>query len=311
MLVDATEQTGFGHLSRCLHIANAVRQRALDAEISFEGGFSDYAKDRIKSEGFSITSGGKPLPEDEISLHDKYWLTQQDVSRLRKECRKLIMLDDFQMLDLSSADCVVNFRIHAEAMFQYNSKKDLLGVNYFPHPKSLQDIRARKNLPEGPPKNILIFVGGSASVADENYILEACRKALSETRIRLVTRHATDRAAIKGVTYDNPRDDFSQLLDWSDAVICGGGLVKYEAGYCGLPTACVSLTMGQHQDTEVLAKDSLTYDLGYIRTTSKNLLSRRIESFAQAHVQKEIHSTCLRTFVENSAENLAREILNL
>lgn len=311
VITDATDETGFGHASRCLNIASAVLEAAPDTQIVFEGAYSEPAYIRITSAGFRTSATGTIWTEDELILHDRYGLKQSDVNALRASASVLVVIDDFQLLDLSISDCVINFRVNAENLFHYGSPNDLLGLNFFPVPRGLKSVRKANVDASICANKILVFVGGGATAEDEYTLATTCVEARPFAEVVLVTRHHAQIPTNFKLRCEAPRDSIAEFLDWADVLVCGGGLTKYEAGYCGKPSACISQTDGQDQDTKILANNSLTFDLGTRSQTPVNALLQNLDRFFDPKNLASIRQACLDTYVENSDRQVAQALLSL
>lgn len=312
VMADATPATGMGHVSRCLNIANAIRRIDPVVRIVFTGDIVAALQDRILQNGFDVTPEVRPAADD-IVLHDRYGLDQRAADRLVNGSARVVFVDDFGLLNLSSADAVLNFRVGAEDMFRYGSRHDLLGVSYFPVPAGLKDVRARKTA-EGvapSPARLLIFIGGGASATTENALVSAARTAATDARIRLLSLRPFDQGLGHDIELSTPSGPIAPHLGWASAVLCGGGLLKYEAGYCGLPVACYSQTEGQHADTASLVTRGLTHDLGLASQTPTSRLVARLAAFMDHEVQAGLRKACLETYPPDSARTLALALLSL
>lgn len=307
VMADATAATGMGHVSRCLHVAHAVRRVSPDTDVRFVGQIEGQMATRICDEGFVVADGDAPQPGDMI-LHDKYGVSQDRVDRLFQTDARVVMLDDFGLLDLSRADMVVNFRVGAQEMYRYGSGRDLLGVDYFPVPSGLHVVRKARAVAEVPVR-MLMFVGGGASPTAEMQLVRAAKTAAPNAQLRLLSGHDHGADDLGALEIGRPLGSIAPHLAWADALICGGGLVKYEAGYCGLPVACLSQTKGQHDDTLFLAGRDLTFDLGLAQDTSPDQLTHRIAAFLDPSIQHRISQACLATFPQNSDRVLATALL--
>jgi len=118
---------------------------------------------------------------------------------------------------------------------------------------------------------------------------------------------------------DNQRY-FTKKLDYSiekyfektDVIINGGGLIKYESAFCGIPSATLSTTNDQHQDTIILAKNSLLYNLGNQEFENKQDVESRIIKFINdSKLRRCLHKKGKSFFTPNSIKNLIQKINEL
>jgi spore coat polysaccharide biosynthesis predicted glycosyltransferase SpsG len=73
--------------------------------------------------------------------------------------------------------------------------------------------------------------------------------------------------------------DLSEQLLWADACITGGGLIKYEAIFMGVPGAAIAQNEGQDQETRSLMRAGLVFDLGLADERSDAQLEQAMDTF--------------------------------
>ncbi len=74
----------------------------------------------------------------------------------------------------------------------------------------------------------------------------------------------------------NFQRDISAILYKVDAVICGGGLMKYDSGFSLLPCASISQTKDQEVDSKVSNAKNIIYNFGLHNEISSDLLKESI-----------------------------------
>ena len=268
-ICDANAEVGFGHFSRCFNIASGIRSVQPEADVLFQGDLNRPAMERLSSLGCRVVSPAWPLDDLTVIL-DRYDVDQAALGRLATRARALIKIDDFNELDLRNVAAVVNFRVGAET-WDYAARHRFLGLAYYPAHPDFEAIR-RRRLEASDDRtrqqgfHVVVSIGGTDRYGVAVPIIEALDRVLSG-------------ATITWLGADNPPSGKADLLRnqlvsgsfspdvarhyaVADAVICGGGVTKYEAGFCMIPNACLSQTAEQHRDTEVLAQTGLTFDLG-------------------------------------------------
>lgn len=298
---DATVETGFGHVSRCLNLVSAVQEVDPKASAVFGGCYDDMAIHRITQMGYA-TVERQPLA-NEMTLLDRYDLEQPDVDIRRERSQTFVVIDDFGKLNLKSADCVINFRVGAELKYSYGSQRDLLGVGYFPAPKGLKGVRDSVSFGRGShaTNRVLIFMGGGASADIERAVVELVADESPTAEIRLISRHHTSVNTIERFL---PQSSIVEHLQWADSLLCGGGLIKYEAGYAGRAVACFNLTEEQARDTEILAGLDLVFDLGTHKRGSIEAVRSRLRSFFKPETLDSLVGSCLKTYDRGSPDRV-------
>ncbi|MFK7894166.1 MAG: hypothetical protein AB8B63_25350, partial [Granulosicoccus sp.] len=123
---DATADTGFGHLSRCLGMAEAFED--LDVDSVFLGRFDDDGCQLIAASGFDYTLTEHIAGSDQdlqgiltnlrsvkvdACLLDTYCLSEHYLDALDRESVPTMVLDDFGLLKHYGCDVVINFTVDA------------------------------------------------------------------------------------------------------------------------------------------------------------------------------------------------------
>jgi spore coat polysaccharide biosynthesis predicted glycosyltransferase SpsG len=323
-LCDASPEVGFGHFSRCFNIACGLAALRPDADIVFQGKLSEAAVKRVHAIGASadLTGADLGLTKSTVVL-DRYDITQDDIDRLAAAAGMLVKVDDFNEYDLERAAAVINFRAGVED-WTYGAKRAFLGLAYYPAHPDFAVVRRRKietaGERDGPSDteavNVLVSIGGADRHGVAGRVIEALDRLLRNARITWLTgqpgtqpgelRH--NRLVIGAFS-----EKMAELYASADAVISGGGVTKYEAGFCMVPNACISQTPEQQQDTGIMAAMQLTYDIGSGVRVAENAseLEGRLEAFlSRQQVEQQLSALAVRYDV-SSLPRLARGILDL
>ena len=314
---NANKSSGLGHLTRCLNIAKSVRDTSDDFDIVFLGDFTNFAKELISSSFFVLLDGNK-LNINDLLVLDDYDITQFDISDLRNKVKTFIKIDDFNDLNLTSLDLVINFRVNAERE-SYACANECLGVNYFPFDASLIDIRKKNivNKLKNSLKNIYIFIGGTDLTSSGLELLQLVDQAVENCNIFLIDNKYKNKpievSQRNKLNYLPMIKDISQYYQNADAFITGGGVSKYEVGFCAIPNAAISQTLGQAEDTIILANENVTANLGLtkdLKDSSNDILIKLREFFSTSN-QVIIKDNCIGKYSSQSTANLVESILKV
>lgn len=316
---DANANCGFGHFSRCFNLALGIKAAAPDLPVCFWGDLNDFAAMRAVEQGFSLSESQPDHVRTGTIIHDQYSILQSDVDQLIDACLHYIKIDDFHEHDLSRAAAVINFRIGAEKTFHYPVQA-FLGTRFYPSHPSLRRVRT-SNLEKFKSKmtleRILVFVGGRDIYRFAPKLLETLGRVVSGKTITFISVNSVDSSQIqcenndlvcKGIVTDMAAE-YAKV----DAIICGGGLTKYEAAFCTIPSACISQTVGQDEDTRVASELDLTYNLGSIsehRNSTVNL-AERLGRFFEDGQQKRLRRAGALHFEDGSLSNLASSVMEV
>ena len=120
----------------------------------------------------------------------------------------------------------------------------------------------------------------------------------------LLNRFSSDSAIL-------PRQpDLSEQLCWADAAITGGGLIKYESAFMGVPAAAIAQNEGQDGETQVLSGAGLVFDLGLADTVSDDDLSASLLTFlTDGDLRGALIERMREPFVADPSNNAAKAIL--
>ena len=311
---NGTKLTGFGHLSRCLNIARAISSIKHDSHILFFGEFDRFSCERIAKFGFKVASKHFVFVDNMTVIADSYHLSFSSLFELKATGINLCIIDDFDQYNYDFLDLIINFRFNAETLCNV-TPAHRLGLRYFSFAQELRPLRQRRlgleSINTNKIKTILVFIGGDDRFDVANKVVHALDRLLIDKEIILLDRH-TRSIFLKNNAYKSLAfiDDMSVVYQQADLIINGGGLTKYEAGFCLIPNCAVSQTYEQLQDTLELAKAHLTFDLGLAESATIESLAENIRQFM--HTEIKLQRNAMKTFYkQNSTEQLAQEIIKV
>ena len=315
---NADKQSGLGHFTRCLNIANSLKYIEPSVELIFNGNFNLFATTLLHNSSILfISTSDLSDYREHILVLDDYNITQFEIDRLRQQVNSFIKIDDFNNFDLSKLDLVINFRLNAEKM-SYTSQNYCLGLAYFPFKLSLRDIRAKNiHTEKVEVQNIFIFIGGGDETNAGQKLVHIVDEIVSNKQIFLVDKNTfhqhTQQLAKNRVTYLPLISEIEKYYSNADIFITGGGLSKYEVAYCCIPNAAISQNEGQVVDTQIFAKENLTYDLGLVELLDSNpeLVKFSIQEFLKKQTLKTIRRSAVEKFETSSSLELAKRLLKV
>lgn len=292
--VDCDGRVGFGHFSRCLSLARALRAKKRTAEIAFWGRYDAFAERTLEryrfprleaaARGYASRDVAAALAASwdfDLLLIDSYHPEQAYLNALCGRRCKLAVMEDRHVLDLSCANLVICFRAGAE-LTPHGARQEALGLRYLVVRPELRAIR-RRNLARRswPIRNTLVFfTGGDADPAVLRKAIRATVEALPQSRVAYLTKDGQPLKGVEGAVPRRSRPDIEKLYAEADLIVTGGGLVKYESAYCGIPNVALSQTALQDQDTKILAARHLTLDLGRASHFDVGDVAARLARFA-------------------------------
>ena len=275
---DANESVGWGHLSRCLALAEAARQEKIVA--SFLGDFHAPALKLIARAGFSYapTDPGTDLMGDargtataaansrsNMVIADSYTITSEWL-RIVEGSTPVVLIDDFCRLATYPCSGVINFTVAAPSMNYPDLKigHRALGPAYFLARTELTRLRrVTSRDPARAVERLLVAIGGVDHSMLATRAADAARELSPELSIRALWSGESPPPARSSVEWILRGDELAHHYEWCDACLSGGGLIKYECAYLGVPAGVLSQTADQQAETLRFCHAGLALDLGF------------------------------------------------
>ena len=256
---EGSASIGFGHVRRCLSLAEALRREHVESSFLLNG-CSDVLR-VVTDSGFAAHLNTDPASPhgvlawadrqgSKVIVCDSYAFDDAFFSSLRAQTALIVAIDDLANTD-APVDIVVNGTLGAEA-FRYGRHPGtelLLGAQYgllraeFAVPPPLKATDASRR--------VLISVGGS----DPHRLTErliACVEQISAVEFIDVVVGPLfsdyERAGWSGrtrVSWHRAPSDMRRLMIEADVAVSGGGQTLYELAAAGVP--CVAIKTAQNQ----------------------------------------------------------------
>ncbi len=294
---DANAKVGYGHVMRCLALAQAWKARGGDA--MFFGRIDDVVGKRILQEGFGLrTDTGRVNAESLAKAHgfdwvvvDGYEFDAEYQQTLRRAGIHTVFVDDNARAKSYCADFVLNQNPYAkESMYPDRSPNTrlLLGTDYALIRSEFRSERIARPVPDIA-RNVLVTMGGadpsgySLLVADAlrlvnieglevygfvgkdnpNYDALIAHEAETSGKIRMTG--STDRMALH--------------MAWADVAITAGGGTCLESMFMGLPSACFTLAENQMPKIVHLREIGAVVAMGSPDDWTVYAIARTLENF--------------------------------
>ena len=300
--VDASNQIGMGHLTRCLDIANHASKKGVIPVFLTK---TNSVKEIINNKEFDcilIAKNPKHAVKEMKNLISKfsskvmlvdinYCTTieqRHEYFDILKELKELdIFLLSFE--DLSSeafpADIVVIPYVGAESLKIQKKvgSQYLLGPKFFPVREEFRTIEKNKT-PEEDVKTILVTMGGS----DPTQITIKVVKALSKIKLKahlivvLGSLSKISDVQVKsllsnfGGSFQVIKDaqNMAELMNESQLTITNSGLTKYEMAYMGLPAIIITNSKKYAPLMDDFASYGSAMHIGYSEdVTNENIIN--------------------------------------
>jgi spore coat polysaccharide biosynthesis predicted glycosyltransferase SpsG len=324
---DATADIGFGHLSRCVALAEALRLSSVRS--TFAGLFDDGARSQIAAAGFDRADFNEPVNTEasderhplensaELLIVDSYRANESYLSSLKSLGITVVVIDDFRALETYPCDVVLNFTWEASSLGYPDGPVLLLGPGYFPARRRLVELRPQSIERKRPARvrNLLIAIGGADPKRIAARLIRILRESHADICLRVVAANEADLGETladfaTGSAILPRQPDLSEQFLWADACITGGGLIKYESAFMGLPAAAIAQNEGQDGETRALTRAGLVFDLGLADDRSDEELASAMDRFlADEDLRKGLAERSCDAFPADPSVNAARAIV--
>lgn len=281
---DASAQTGFGHLARCLSLASALQ--------SFGGAITFLMRapapglpDRLSAQGFGLerldervepgsdedaaaTTGLiRGVRENCILIVDHYAIDYRWEGRQRAFVRKLAVIDD--LADRRhDCDMLINQNriFDGEAIYRGRRPEECLlfvGPKYAMLRQEFAERRPERRSRDGRIGRVFICFGGSDSCGHTQTALRSLTPFLGRLhRVDVIVgplNESRDELAILATTSEKialhvDPPDLAGLMDAADLAIGAGGVMSWERACLSVPTLAFGIVQNQFQNVRDLIR---------------------------------------------------------
>lgn len=332
---DGGGSIGLGHVSRCLALAEALEE--LNLRCTFAGHFGGTAADLInQAHCLSIPSNSPTgsyedfewlltLVEDldaAAVVLDSYFLDASYATDIDQDGAPTLVIDDFGVLADSRASALLNFTVDAAALYSNTSSQQrFLGPSYFLARRALRHLRSQASARSGTAKRALIAIGGEDRHDLSRRTVRELAHVCPDLSVRVVVgagfRYMDEVYDMvwrfRGECSIFTRNcGLAEDLAWADVCINGGGLTKYEAAYMGVPSAIISQTPEQADETVQFVARRLARNIGPGYSITDEELRTGLESFLHDDAARELMSqTGLSFFCADPTQRAAEAVASL
>ncbi|MBQ3907133.1 MAG: UDP-2,4-diacetamido-2,4,6-trideoxy-beta-L-altropyranose hydrolase [Lachnospiraceae bacterium] len=341
---DGNAKVGYGHVMRCLSLADAFRSMGETCKFVLAG---DDLKQRIEERGYETFLLSTAFDEMEAELPqlqkllkeqnptllivDSYYVSEAYFKALRGLGVKIVYVDDLGLAPYE-VDALLNYNLYATSI-DYASlyanetlPKLLLGTTYVPLRAQYANVTPKETPKQV--KNIFISTGGtdliglSKSLFD--YVIGHREETIENTGFQYhfllgggnpfkdeILRGAEKEVSIKA--YLNI-PSIKPLLETCDLALSAAGSTLYEICALGVPCITYVLADNQLQGNHAFEESGLMQSLGDLRD-KENLgeqAFKAIKSLADDYDRRVQISLKMQAFVDgHGAENAAKALLAL
>lgn len=305
--VDASLDIGYGHLMRCLSLAEEFKKLG-DYVFFICRELKGNLIDKVKKRGipiFTIPETGSSnfnwendqkftkdiLKKNSVDLLviDHYGIDERWEKRIRPYVYKVMVIDD--LADRRhDCDLLLDQTFHRDMRKRYDQlipagAYKLLGPSFVLLRPEFRQLKQNRRERDGIIKRILIFFGGSDPTDETTKALKAVEQ-INDKRLTVdvvvgkanenVERIRNRCNVNQNFNFHCQVDYIAGLMDQSDLSIGAGGTSTWERCYLGLPTVIITVANNQVElCNELSEKEALIY-LGHYREVNSEQIRKVI-----------------------------------
>ena len=338
--VDSSTKIGYGHLIRCLALADTLKKSFkinfictnlngnLISQIckkNFEVFRFNTKSQRInvkKDAEKTISIIKKYRNKKSLLILDSYILSQEWENRVRPYVKRLIVIDDL-MDRKHSCDLIIDQNLHTQMNSLYinsvpkNCVK-LLGPDYAILRNQFIAQRKYAKIRSLPLKNILVSFGGSDNENHTLHALTSLKKLNSDVNVNVVTGTANiGKKIIKNFckknfnyNYFEQVENMVKLMQVADLCIGSSGTTTWERCCVGLPAIAIVTSNDQKDIASAVSKNKCIINLGKIKKSDNVNYVRLMKNLKNSELQN-MSRNCMKLVDGKGAARISKYIFSM
>ena len=338
--VDSSTKIGYGHLIRCLALADTLKK---SFKINFictnlNGNLiSQICKKKFEVFRFNTKSQRINVKKDaektisiikkhrnkkSLLILDSYILSQEWENRVKPYVKRLIVIDDL-MDRKHSCDLIIDQNLHTQMNSLYTKSVPkncvkLLGPDYAILRNQFIAQRKYAKIRSLPIKNILVSFGGTDN---ENHTLRALtslKKLNSDVNVNVVTGTANiGKKIIKNFckknfnyNYFEQVENMAKLMQVADLCIGSSGTTTWERCCVGLPAIAIVASNDQKDIASAVSKNKCIINLGKIKKSDNVNYVRLMKNLKNSELQN-MSRNCMKLVDGKGAARISKYIFSM
>ena len=338
--VDSSTKIGYGHLIRCLALADTLKKSFkinfictnlngnLISQIckkNFEVFRFNTKSQRInvkKDAEKTISIIKKYRNKKSLLILDSYILSQEWENRVRPYVKRLIVIDDL-MDRKHSCDLIIDQNLHTQMNSLYinsvpkNCVK-LLGPDYAILRNQFIAQRKYAKIRSLPIKNILVSFGGTDNENHTLHALTSLKKLNSDVNVNVVTGTANiGKKIIKNFckknfnyNYFEQVENMAKLMQVADLCIGSSGTTTWERCCVGLPAIAIVASNDQKDIASAVSKNKCIINLGKIKKSDNVNYVRLMKNLKNSELQN-MSRNCMKLVDGKGAARISKYIFSM
>ena len=324
ILCDGGQELGFGHITRCISIAQAFLKHGYKSEFIVNG--DNSIASILAHESYSLSHWQedkellKKLEKSSLILIDSMQISNSKLSEIEASNIPVIYLDDEKRHNILNKGFVVDWTVLSDKKWDLLQKKKeityLLGSSYTPLREEFtkaQKTRINKEI-----QSILVTFGGADVRNLTPKVLKQLTKKFPDIQKNIIIGDGFDNKALIEEVQDDHTKLFNhvdatkmiELMQKSDLAIASGGQTLYELAYIGTPTIAILVVENAKDDTEGWASVGSLKNIGwYNEPHLLENLSTTIDSLQNENVRVKMQESAKEYIRCDGAAHLVNSIL--
>ena len=338
--VDSSTKVGYGHLIRCLALADTLKK---SFKINFictnlNGNLiSQICKKKFEVFRFNTKSQRINVKKDaektisiikkhrnkkSLLILDSYILSQEWENRVRPYVKRLIVIDDL-MDRKHSCDLIIDQNLHTQMNSLYNKSVlkncvKLLGPDYAILRNQFIAQRKYARIRSLPIKNILVSFGGTDNENHTLHALTSLKKLNSDVNVNVVTGTANiGKKIIKNFckknfnyNYFEQVENMAKLMQIADLCIGSSGTTTWERCCVGLPAIAIVASNDQKDIASAVSKNKCIINLGKIKKSDNVNYVRLMKNLKNSELQN-MSRNCMKLVDGKGAARISKYIFSM
>ena len=338
--VDSSTKIGYGHLIRCLALADTLKKSFkinfictnlngnLISQIhkkKFEVFRFNTKSQRInvkKDAEKTISIIKKHRNKKSLLILDSYILSQEWENRVRPYVKRLIVIDDL-MDRKHSCDLIIDQNLHTQMNSLYTKSVPkncvkLLGPDYAILRNQFIAQRKYARIRSLPIKNILVSFGGTDNENHTLHALTSLKKLNSNVDVNVVTGTANiGKKIIKNFckknfnyNYFEQVENMAKLMQVADLCIGSSGTTTWERCCVGLPAIAIVASNDQKDIASAVSKNKCIINLGKIKKSDNVNYVRLMKNLKNSELQN-MSRNCMKLVDGKGAARISKYIFSM
>ena len=300
--VKSSKKIGFGHLSRSLKLASLYKKK----DVSFLINNDAHSIKILKTNNYkNIYILKKSYPQlEKILLKNKIKVFINDTLKSSANLFRFLLKKNIRIInfdDASEASAIANINIYPTSFHKKKNKTNFyFGPEYIALGKAKIKKRLRKKI-----KSILIIMGGSDTYNLSEKLIKKIlplKKNISLIEGPLKIKKINKKYKKKINIISKPKNIFEEFHK-CDLLICGGGIIPFEAAAAGLPSLIISCEQHEKKVGKILHKLGCSVYLGH-----RNKINKIFINTLDLDIKK-MSANCLNKIHLNGDEKIKKIIL--